>query len=509
MSLKIVRLSLSLFQMLTCLILMIVLSNLVLAEVDLNKPNLRGYKLKSAKIKQQRASESIVDLASGAKYLHESLFFKDKIVRCSSYAHLFKIIKQQDSIKTNGRNLERIKQNLVEALAITVANEKELYESLFMKELRTTVPKNFLEATKLLETSSFNDEEHAKGAWLDLISCMSNYMQKYGKMSDPAIVEFLRKDERSEALAELEKREADNNLSEVPTTNGIVAYVRQRFSGDTNNDGRTIYGRFMSNKVLDESSKLVASYDDEMTQNLRENWLNKHKFNDHPTDVDEMIKSSAAKSSDFLEDKLNGIKEPMPDYDYSYENNQRNGSEKLSNLSSLPRRSAGEFNESKMDLLESVKRQLDDLAVQQQQQQQQQGSSMLSKIDMSSAMDFLAYFEDLDSANQVLDPTSDLGKRAISFQQEPGNRKLLARVEAAVGKYVRLVSVLAELKMQEDRWSSVDSDLRPKLGELESLLVSFDPAFDVEGLRKELSVWEAKCSEYSAIHQFIKTHPED
>lgn len=470
------------FQQTLILILIIVLNNLSSAEVDFDRPNLRGYKLKSAKSKQQ-TSESIVDLASGAKYLHESLFVEDKIVRCSSYAHLFKIIKQQqqqNSILGNktARNLERIKRNEMEALAITFADQKELYETLFEKELRTTVPENFLEATKLLETPAFFKDDHAKGAWLDLISCMSNYMKNYGKIRDPAIVEFLQKEERRESLLELEKKERNYN-SNVPITSGLVAYIGQKYSGDTK-DGRSIYGRYISNKVLDESSKLVATFDDEMTQKARLNYLNKHSFDDS-----NINKSNKGKSSDFLEDKMNGVKKPFRDDDDIGESNQRNL------ISASPSSSLkAEFDESKMALLESIKMQLEDLENNQ-------------KVDMNSAIDFLVYFEDLNSVE--LDPTSDLGRKAITFQQEPVNRKLLARVKAVIYKYVHLVSILAELKIQEDRWESVDSDLIPQLHRLDELLESFDPAFDVEQIKQGLSVWKAKCSEYAAVHQFIKT----
>lgn len=478
------------------LLLILVVVQLTLAEVDFERPNLSKFKLKPIKNKQEqfperrKTSESIVDLASGAKYLHQSLFAKDKIVRCSSYAHLFKIIKQKQNSHSRDPLTERIKQDFVESLAIDVAAEKDFYESLFNKELRTSVPENFIEATKSLEILGINNGEHIKGAWLDLLSCMSNYMEKHGKIRDPAIIEFLwRNEERKEALSELEKSEA--NDSNVPTTNGMVAYITKQISGDTKN-GRSVCGRFLSNQAINESNEILSSFDDEATQKARAEYQRKFKFNKSATSSE-----SSDKSGDFLENHLNGIKEPMPDYDYNNNNESIPGS---LDFDSSPSSLKSDFDESKMDVLDSVKAQLNNL-------HKNGGSPSNSpQIDMSSAIDFLAYFEDLDSAK--LDPTSELGKRAILFQQSPQNRQILARVKAVVGTYVELKSVLAELKMQEDLWKSVDSDLKPQLDRLENLLKSFDPAFNAEEIRREVEKWRAKCSEYAAIHQFIETDPE-
>lgn len=487
--------------LLKTLSLLLILVKLTLADVDFERPNLNEFKLKSTKNKEQfreKTSESIVDLASGAKYLHQSLFVKEKIVRCSSYAHLFEIIKKQQNSHFRGsKSIERIKQNFVESLAIDVAAEKDFYELLFNKELRTSVPENFIEATKSLEALGTNNGEHIKGAWLDLLACMSNYMEKHGKIRDPAVIEFLwGNKERKEALLELEKNEAID--SNVPTTNGMVAYITKQISGDTKN-GRSVFGRFLSNETLNKSNKMVSSFDDEATQKARAEYLNKLKFN-NATTSQAVAAESSGKRSYFSDDKLNGIKEPMPDYDYSNTNNNNNESYRGrldldSSLSSLKRG----FDESKMDVLDSVKAQLNNL----------QGTKLADnspQVDTSLAIDFLAYFEDLNSAK--LDPTSDLGKRAILFQQSPQNRQLLIRVEAFVETYVKLVSVLAGLKMQEDRWESVDSDLRPQLNSLENLLELCDPAFNIEEIRQEILNWRAKCSEYAAIHQFIGTDPE-
>lgn len=471
-----------------------IVGNLVEAEV---KELLFNHKLQPVTDRELPREQAIVDLATGAKYMHESLFVQETIVRCSSYFHLFKLIKQQlvsHPSSYTSRRSKRIRQDVVESLAIMVAMEKEFYESLFKADLQTLAPEYFLEATVRLENfrPSPGEERHVKGAWLDLLTCMSNYMEKHGKLNDPAIKEFLSKEERAEALEEA--RKSAELSSSVQTTTGLVAYLTKEISGDAMN-GRSVGGRFVSNKTLAKHSELIASLDDPKTAEARTNYGNRHNSKQARVAQDDQISSSSTKGRDFLDDKMNGIKEPM--FDYEEEEEDSSNAQTTTKTSTK----SSQFNEDQMAALEFIKTRLNNspLAVTDARGANKQTDPV--GIDMQLAIDFLVHFEDLESAK--LDPTSELGKQAISFLQDPQSKQLLARVEAAVEKYVKLVSILAELEMQKDSWNSVKDDLEPQLARISELLETVDSAFDYEDVRRMLAVWQKSAKEFDVIHRFI------
>lgn len=479
-----------------------------LAEVDNERPDLSIFKLKRVDNKnnaRQRADQAISDLATGAIAMRESLFVSDNYIKCSAYAHLFKLIKNQQSTgESSGGEVDAMNENktirrdLVNSIAIMSASEKEFYHNLMAKSVSSgdgKMVQNFLEASELLEKQR---TQKAKDTWLDLIDCMSEYMsQSKGKMSMASqVVEFLSEEQRAQAVADLKKFKSVVPV-EGGSQSGMVAYLAKRITGN-NLNGRSVCGRFISNDAYEQARALVQSFDDQQTANARNTFdvddIQEEPVETMPAQPDAKL-NLVTNNDDNNNELLKQVKQPNNELELVVPDARANDDD---DSNSTP---GAQFKQEQLAILEFIKMRLN-----KSKTTTVDGVNSGPSLPIQWALDFSAHWDDLQAAN--LDPTTAFGKRSVAFLQDERNALLAKRINEAVANYVDLVSVLAEMKMQGEIPTSPKKleDFNKQLDRLDQLLAKMDPSFDVDDIRRLDKIWKAKYTEYNVMNRFINSN---
>lgn len=460
-------------------------SERVSAEVDGSAPDLSMFKLRKVNAKEEarrRVSQPITDLAGGALHLRESLFADDQQLACATYAHLFNIIKG-----TAGPN-NKVRQDTVESLALVVVWDKEFYADLFAKEAVSdpSLGDRFLEAAEKLEPM---EAQKARDTWAQLYDCMSKYLATRNER----VIEYLSNPGRGKEAASVNKFNAvpllgtGESAGGSPQTarnkapaNGLVHHLAKKIDGD-GPAGRRLYGRLISEEAYKRARGVVEVVEPEGVLVAR------RQFGQKPADL-------PAPSEEKGSLKLNRLpQKPEKISKFSKKNEPHELDLVVINQETDKDRFFSSFNENQLAVLEHIKLRLDG---------QPADGSVRPHLSMQLALDFLSHWEDLQEAR--IDPTNEFGRRAIGFLEDEQSQRVARRVELAIGQYVKLISLLAEMKIQEDSLKSLEP-LQAYLERLTQLLNSMDGAFDVDDVRRMHAIWKAKYTEYRAMERFINS----
>lgn len=471
--------------------LLTLLSQNVWAEVDDSAPDMSMFKLHRVNVKEaarMRASKPITNLATGALHLRESLFVDEQQIACATYARLFDMIK--GALGTDNK----IRQNVVESLAVVVVWDKEFYLDLFGKESASESPlgEYFLEAAQKLENRT---DQKSRDTWAQLIGCMSAYLAANNKQ----VAEYLSDSSRAEQVASVNKFNAiplieNDSRSQLgakcPSPNGLVRHLAKKLDGE-GLTGRTLFGRFISDGLYIRSRKVVEGVESERVLAAR------RQFEENPQQVISTIKPDPSKSSIELNEPA---REPQKLSKFSKKDEPTrvdlmlidNKSENLHQAMFL-----STFSELQLEVLKFVKMRLT-------------GDSIVCmngpRLSMQLALDFQSHWKDLELIR--IDPTTSFGRDVITFLEDEQSKRVARRINLAIRQYVKLISLVAEMIIQEDTLRSVDK-LGAYLERLTELLNTMDGAFDVDNVRRIHAIWKAKYVEHRTMERFINSSSLD
>jgi len=464
------------------------------AEVDNGQPDLSIFKLRRVDIKElarKRAGQPIVDLATGAMHMHESLFVDANYIKCPSYAHLFKLIKLHAG---DSDQPAMLKQSTVESLAVVVNSDRGPYYRLFVNSATGVSADHFIEAASLLEKSAPKSE-----AWLDLLSCMSEYMA-----SNEKVAQYLSEPRRKmeyESMAKFKTIPVEPRDEQVPAglTRGLVRKLNAQLNGNN-----------MDEASYREAVKLIESFDDVELREARRKAAADHDLEGEL--VKPISKLEQARSIDREpEGKSDLVEEPIEielivpdqidavlDEDRQERQPQQQQleiviSEELDEMDDDDEHD-NEFDPSQLAILSFIKMRL--------QPRQTRYSERELKLSINMAFDFMSHWTDLRRAR--VNPRSKFGAQLMNFRDDPENIALAERVTNAIENYSEIVSVLTWMKLHENKYDTID-DLRLPFEKLTRLLNSMDRSFDVDDLRRLHSIWTREYTELSTIDRFINS----
>lgn len=473
-----------------CAILLALLalsSQRVSAEVDGSAPDLSMFKLRKVNAKEEarkRVSQPIADLATGALHLRESLFADDQQLACATYAHLFNILKGPA-----GAN-NKVRQDTVESLALVVVWDKEFYVDLFAKEAASepSLGDHFLEAAQKLESMT---AQRARDTWAQLYDCMSKYLAPKNEQ----VIEYLSNPGRGNEAASVNKFNAVPVLGteSVPQSkikapaNGLVHHLAKKIDGE-GPAGRRLYGRLITDEAYKRSRGVVEAVEPDGVL------LARRQFGEKPAESPSAAESGSGAAGSLELNRL--AQKPEKVSKFNRKDEPREVDLVVINQAESdaePDKFFSSFNEAQLAVLEYVRMRLDG---------QPADGSVRPHLSMQLALDFLSHWEDLEQAR--IDPTTEFGRRAIGFLEAEQSQQVARRVQLAIGQYVKLISLLAEMKMQESSLKSLDP-LQAYLERLTQLLNTMDGAFDVDDVRRMHAIWKAKYVEYRAMERFINS----
>lgn len=484
--------------------------SIVQCAVDESKPDLSIFKLRHVDGRQfarKRANDPIKDYSTGAEFMFESLFVKDLQVRCISYGHLLKLIKQRAGSPEDGRR--PIKQDVVEALAIVTDVDRAIYYDLFRHHQPDSLPKLFTEAIEQLEKVS---GPLTRDAWLDLLQCATAY----------SLTSFQNEPKRAAAIENFEHFKAipvdlDSWIAESKYETKVTRLYR-KFEGDEPN------AKLATIEELQEARATIESFDDEqMAQIRRKHQLKMGQINEtYDTISDIWSTSSDTSTSDMSSDVMSDEDTSSVDLDdvanlaegiqlqlivpnrtsddkYEYHPLWDTENEDEDNNDDKPQYHVPSPREEqsiriRLTIMTFIKRRY--------QWAQTHASKSPPKLSMNSAIDFGTHWHDLRQLK--LDPESHIGKMVFDFINNEENRKIAFELSRHVQNYRELVEELDNMEAVPKRKFKSMEEIEATYKRWLELLDGVADFFELADVARVLSLMKSKeLKEFRTINQFI------
>lgn len=428
------------------------------AAVDSSSPDLSMFKLRPAArnvISHRNTDKPIIDAAEGAKLLRESLFSNDFQLRCVAYAHLLKIIRIAQEPPFNG--IRPVFRDTIDALAIVTDVDRMAYWNLFKHHQVGQLPRLISQAIERLEQIEDQDSQ-TRDTWLELIHCAKAYI--------PELKPFLEERKRAQTIEQLETFKA------IPVPVNEAHWASEKRVDRLRHKFNNHDSHFTDEQDVGEARIKVELYDDYEAFKLRRLIENSASGGNNTQALDDRLELAAYERT----------LEQIRDY-ASKEPASVTKTKMLLDILSFRR-----------DRLEAVVKELLNHVRQP------------LKLDIGSAYEYESVWTELEGMQSRLE--DDTIRSAIAdFLEEPRNQATLERMRRAIKQHDQLMDALHELSLlngRKGRRATSMEELNAKYDQVNSILNSFDMAFDTTNELQTLAVeMQTQEHQFNVLNNFI------
>lgn len=471
--------------------------NFVVGIVDESSPDLSKYNLRRVNTEiyaNNRANEDTLTFRDATEKLHDALSSNSYYVKCSAYAHLFRMLNEKSSIR----------QDAIDALALVSSEDRVFYKQLLKRDNPLASTENIANAIFDLGKDSTYKGMHIM---MELVKCAHLYMDGDDKnVMESKIVELLSQRGFNKHF-DFDQSVANKGFVEenesLPVCNEVCKEILEQ--------ARKLIAQYDNKKVSEARARAEKSpvlhiadeMDDEDLQNQQillnravqtlpsqdeskpdSRQESRNEKSNEPEETDD--KEVEIENSE--EEENQGGQDNQEDLVNNGPRDQENQEEPKVNVEVLvPEETpsapvVSDFTESQLLVLRLVRMRISSF------REKSNGNGKSSRMPISSIMDFDGNWKLLRKAK--LNSNTKLGADAIAFRNDLTSIEIARRVENIVGAYAKVAKMFGRiLDVQKKRKSQ---DLSVAFWNLEQLLKELDPVVDVADIQRAIDNYKNK-----------------